>query len=182
LDGTGELVLIEDGSISFSPLFTDNEYLYYYLFFGGVSNKGGQVHRMKFNGTDGQTVIEHQVPDYYLLSNFIMKDGFIYYSYDRTDRSTGESYSSWTQYRELYRIRTDGTDWVKLYDTNQPFKLFGNSIFFTTQEGTGSKYNIIYLHRLSINGDSHEIVYSNGGSVYYSGYFVDNNKLYVVVR
>jgi hypothetical protein len=188
LDGTDELVLVEDGRISFNPLFTDNEYLYYSLYFGGVyfedgeDQKGMQVHRMKFNGTDNQTIIEHPDPDYYTLDNIIMKDGFIYYSYYRQDRTTGDSYSSWPQIRRLYKIRTDGTDRVKLYDHDPSFSIFGNSIFFDTVGEGGSKFNHIYLHRLSINGDSHKVVYHNGGSVYYSGYFVDNNKLYVVVR
>ena len=187
LDGTGKLLLIENESIALSPVFTDGGFLYYHLFFGD-SNKGGQLHRMKFDGTDIQTIVEHPSrpgAEYYTLNNFNLKDGFIFYHFYQIDRSMGGTYSNWNFISQLYKIRTDGTDHMKLQDdVSQYYNIIGDSIFFTTALGAsaGDRYGTVNLNRLSINGDSHKIVYSNRGSEFFSGYFIDNNKLYVVVR
>jgi hypothetical protein len=185
LDGTDETILIENDRIVFSPIFTDNEYLYYTLYFGGVyfddgeSLKGMQLHRMKFDGTDCQTIIEYE--GHYVLPTIVLKDGFIYYSRNYI----GGNYDSMG---EIYKIRSDGTDCEKIRGeaaySGIDFDLIGDSIFYTTSHGGalwGNKlYSTVQLWRLSLNGGFPLSVYSNGGSEYFSGYFVHGHKIYVV--
>jgi hypothetical protein len=89
---------------------------------------------------------------------------------------------------EIYKIRTDGNECTEIRSaeaySGDDFMLFGNSIFYTATQGAspGDKYNTTNLYRLSINGDSLESVYNNRGSESLTGYFVDKNKLHLVVR
>jgi hypothetical protein len=188
MDGTGE-ILIESDRIGYAPVFSDGEYLYYCLYFGEAyinsfnndyvdvdEMKGVQLHRMKFDGSDRQTVIEHE--EYWIFGSLYLKDGYIYYS-----RSyNGSDFSSMA---EIYKIRTDGTGLTVIRGaeaySGDNFDLIGNSIFYTTSYSTsGRKYAGIYLHRLSLDGE-HSIVYDTKGREYFSGYFVHNRKLYIVL-
>ena len=180
LDGTGKTVLIEDEMISFKPEFADSGYLYYTLYFGeyyvtgtGDPWKGMELHRMKIDGTERQTLVQHS--DYYLFRTIVLKDGYIYYS--RLGRISLDSNDD-TSY---YRVRPDGTDHVLLCDKisnyHESFEIIGSNMYYYV----AYSWDNSVLYRLSINGGSPEAVYTNT-SEYYTGYFVANNKLYIVVR
>jgi len=197
MDGTGE-ILIESDRIVYTPVFSDGEYLYYRLYFGeayvNFFNNGGyvdtnemkgvQLHRMKFDGSDRQTVIEHEGDG--LLPTIILKDGFIYYSRHFDTRTVGINMDYPWNLTEIYRIRADGTDRLKIRDaeaySGENFDLIGDSIFYTTSYSTSErqKYAGINLHHLSLNGE-HSIVYDTKGTESLSGYFVHNRKLYLVL-
>jgi hypothetical protein len=182
MDGKGE-ILNESDRIVYTPLFTDGEYLYYRLYFGGYyidkeEMRSVQLHRMRFDGSNRQTVIEHEGD--WIFGSLYLKDGYIYYSRVYIDRTPGNGFPPIS---EIYKIRTDGTDRTVIRGaeaySGSSFDLIGNSIFYTTQH-TGGKYNAIRLHHLSLNGE-HRIVYDTGGNEYFSGYFIHNRKLYLVL-
>jgi hypothetical protein len=141
--------------------------------------KGVQLHRMRFDGSDRQTVIEHE--GYWIFGRVYLKDGYIYYSRSYADRTPGNGL---TNVAEIYKIRTDGTERMEIRGeeaySGDNFDLIGNDIFYTTSHSSGGKYNAIRLHHLSLNGE-HSIVYDTGGNEYFSGYFVHNRKLYLVL-
>ena len=189
LDGSDKTILIKDEMISFSPLFVDSGYLYYALYFGDyyvadfngydadweTSRKGMALHRMKIDGTERQTVVPHSL-EYALLQNIVLKDGYIYYS--RLGKISLDSNDD-TSY---YRVRPDGTDHVLLCDKitnyNDGFEIIGSHIYYYV-----SPEDIAGLYRVPINGGSPEAVYTyTKYSEFYTGYFVADNKLYIVVR
>jgi hypothetical protein len=195
MDGNGK-ILIESDRIVYTPVFTDGEYIYYRLYFGEAylnyfnngyvdtnDRKSEQLHRMKFDGSDRQTVLEHEGKSSSFPAIYL-KDGFIYYSRSFDTRIDGIDIGYPWFVTEIYKIRSDGTDRIKIRDaetySGSNFDLIGNSIFYTTSSGTVGKYSGILLHHLSLDG-KHSIVYDTRGNEYFSGYFIHNRKLYIVL-
>ena len=188
LDGTCKTVLIEDKTITFTPIFADSGYLYYSLNFYYDTNmgdtdmetpripwRGQELHRMKFDGTKRQTVVGE--PGYW--SKVVLKDGDIYYSHLRDHN--GENYLN-DRRMSFHRVCPDGTDRVLLCDNMSPsgdagnFEIIGSSIYYWTHAGING------LYRLSLNGGSPEMVYKRWGGDIYQGHFVAGNTFYVVVH
>ena len=196
MDGTSK-ILIESDNIYYTPVYTDGEYLYYRLYFGEayinyLNNgyvdtnelKGEQLHRMKYDGSDRQIVIEHEGRSGSLTS-IAFKDGFIYYSryFDTRLDSIDIGYPWFVS--EIYKIRTDGTDQTKIRDmeiySGVHFDLIGNSIFYTKYYEVGKNYRGAIVNHLSLDGE-HNIVYDTKGNEPFGGYFVHNRKLYIVTE
>ena len=178
LDGACKTVLIEGQNIVFKPVLADSGYLYYIVYYGVEEpRKGTELHRMKFDGTERQTIVQHS--GYYWVlhnQNIFLKDGYIYYSHTVPQTSPYNDYRC-TSY---YRIRPDGTDHGLLCDKVRNHwlsEIIGSHIYYS---GGG---DFLGLYRLSINGGSPAPVYTyTQGSEYYTGYFVANNISYIVVR
>jgi len=175
LDGSGEKILVEYDKAALEFGFTDKNYLYYKIRYGNGYREGDQLDRIKFNGSDCQTVIEHEE---YSLFELSLDNGFVYYA-RRPSRVTAGA----VQKQEVYKIRADGIDCVKIHETEYYsvciFKVVGGNVFYDTLHMSESNSDI-YLHRLTSNGEN-SIVYEKDNGEYYHGFFVCKNKLYVIV-
>lgn len=175
LDGSGKNVLVEYDKAALEFVFADKSFLYYNIRYGNGYRGGDQLDRIKFNGSNCQTVIEHEE---YSLFELSLNNGFVYFARRPSDYTVGA-----VQMQEVYKIRTNGTGLVKIHEAEYfsvcIFEVVGNDVFYDTLYMSESDA-YIYLHRLTSNGE-HSIVYEKDINERYYGFFVCEQKLYVLV-
>jgi hypothetical protein len=174
LDGTASEVIAEGNNQFFTPIFTDNGYLYFSVSLQNSASGVQQIHRIKFDGTGHQTIT--QMAGVHTIDSIVLNNDFIYYTCISRVVDSVADYVA-----QIFKIAIDGTDSQKILELTQPgvFRsiIFGDYIYY-------SHYGNIY--RLNKNGGLPEIVYnsiywgSSNNPRFVSGWFMSNNKYYIV--
>ena len=177
LDGTGKIIIVEDDTVILTPLFTDNDNIYFMVWFDSLGLggfKGPQIHRVLFDGTEKNIIINNHENYSIGISNF--KDGFIYFVFSQAARWDND----WVGFSTINKIRADGTDITKLLDSRERnfnrLGMIGNHFYFMS----GSN-----IFRISVNGGNIDTVgvlndFTWDSPRYVSAWFLSQDIFYVI--
>jgi len=185
LNGAGRTVLLEENYFLWLH-FADDEYLYYaapVLYWEEERpyyTSANMLQRMRFDGSGSAVVIRNEERP--SISNMMLHGGHIYFL--RAIGGGGNPVLT-----SLFRIRAGGTGLEELRgDFPGSFEIMGGHIYYVRSVhdmpmSDPNRFVKTYLHRLSLDGTTDEVIYQNydsNGHVIYWGSFVHAEGLYVV--
>ncbi|MDD4316666.1 MAG: DUF5050 domain-containing protein, partial [Clostridia bacterium] len=175
LNGTNTVLLEDDASTPFTPLFVYDSYLYYKAYSNG---NGDIIKRMSLSGENKQIVIDPQ--HYVLLDNMRFIDGWLYYLYSwRSKTSPYQTFSS------IRKVAPDGTQDQEFSAETDWFsgKPFGEVTVWVTYDGlpasSSAKVTVQQIFSASIRDLNHpKLLYNGEGWVSCQHFYAWNGDLY----
>ena len=183
LNGSNNILLMENTSIVYDPRFVYNGYLYFSSFQFTV---GDIIYRMNLDGTNIITIIK---PDHYvLLRSLEIRENWLYYMYSWRDRSRpfGENL-----HESIRKVRLDGTNdietsWSVFGGDSESVQIWLNGDFVIwqiTSWVTTGRVTRQFLYIAPINRIEEAIeIFDGKGWESPMGYYIWNGNIYIFIK